>query len=61
MGVWVWGVERPDRGFVECYTISQGLGAAFRREELDQLLDLAASGIVELRQAQDAAIAAALA
>ena len=45
--------------FVEVQGTAEG--AAFGRDELDRLLDLAASGIAELREAQDAAIAAALA
>lgn len=45
--------------FVEVQGTAEG--ATFGRDELDRLLDLAASGIAELRQAQDAAIAAALA
>ena len=44
--------------FVEVQGTAEG--ATFGRDELDRLLDLAASGISELRQAQDAAIAAAL-
>ena len=45
-----------------CFVEVQGTaeGVNFRREELDQLLDLAASGITDLRVAQDAAIAEAL-
>jgi ribonuclease PH len=45
--------------FVEVQGTAEG--ATFRRDELDKLLDLAASGIADLRKVQDEAIAAALA
>lgn len=41
-------------GFIELQGTAEG--HAFRREELDQLLDLAAKGIAELIQAQNAAL-----
>jgi len=47
-----------DGNFIEVQGTAEG--AAFRREELDRLLDLAAKGIGELRACQDAAIEAAL-
>jgi ribonuclease PH len=47
-----------DGNYIEVQGTAEG--AAFGREALNQLLDLAAKGIIELRQAQDAAIEAAL-
>ena len=44
-----------DGNYIEVQGTAEG--AAFGREALDQLLDLAAKGVVELRAAQDAAIA----